>query len=92
MKYKDQVSTAQKMKFSIKNFFSKCDQIRRKLQILLHLSKKSLMKYFISCAVQHLFVQSRQLKHQNKIWNMFKFKNKDARATQLTGKGLYEEI
>ena len=25
--------TAQKVKFSIKNFFSKCDQIRRKLRI-----------------------------------------------------------
>ena len=32
------------MKFSIKNFFSKCDQIRRKL-------KESLMKNFIFCAV-----------------------------------------
>ena len=27
------VNTAQKMKFSIKDFFSKCDQIRRKLRI-----------------------------------------------------------
>ena len=32
--------TAQKMKFSIKNLFSKCDQIRRKL-------KKSLTENFI---------------------------------------------
>ena len=32
--------TAQEMKFSIKDFFSKCDQIRRKLQILSHLLKK----------------------------------------------------
>ena len=30
------------MKFSIKDFFSKCDQIRRKLQIWSHLLKKSL--------------------------------------------------
>ena len=35
------------MKFSIKDFFSKCDQIRRKLQILSHLLKKSLMENFI---------------------------------------------
>ena len=34
---------AQKM-FSIKDFFSKCDQIRRALQIWSHLLKKSLMK------------------------------------------------
>ena len=37
-------NTAQKMKFSIKDIFSKCDQIRRKLRILLHLLKKSLME------------------------------------------------
>ena len=34
------------MNFSIKNFFSKCDQIRRKLQIWSHLQKKSLMENF----------------------------------------------
>ena len=31
----------QKMKFSIKDFFSKCDRIRRKLQICSYLLKKS---------------------------------------------------
>ena len=39
------------MKFSIKDFFSKCDQIRRKLRNWLHLLKKYLMKNFIFCAV-----------------------------------------
>ena len=39
--------TAQKMKFSIKHFFSKWDQIRRKLRIWTYLLKKSLMKNFI---------------------------------------------
>ena len=34
-------STAQKMKFSTKGFFGKCDQIRRKLRIWSHLLKKS---------------------------------------------------
>ena len=43
--------TAQKMKFSIKDFFSKFDQIRRKLRILSHLLKKSLMENFIFCAL-----------------------------------------
>ena len=43
--------TAQKMKFSIKDFFSKCDQIRRKLRIWSHLLKKSQMENFIFCAV-----------------------------------------
>ena len=40
-------STAQKMKFDIKGFFSKCDQICRKLRIWSHLVKKSLMENFI---------------------------------------------
>ena len=37
------------MKFSIKDFFSKCDQIRRKLRISSHLLKKSLIENFIFC-------------------------------------------
>ena len=40
-----------KMKFSIKYFFSKCDQICRKLWVWSHLLKKSLMENFIFCAV-----------------------------------------
>ena len=43
--------TAQKMKFSIKDFFSKCDQTRRNLWIWSNLLKKSLMENFIFCAV-----------------------------------------
>ena len=44
-------TTAQKVKFSIKDFFNKCDQIRRKLRIWSHLLEKSLMENFIFCAV-----------------------------------------
>ena len=47
-------STSQKMKFSIKDFISKCDRIRRKQHIWSHLLKKSLMGNFIFCAVQGL--------------------------------------
>ena len=39
------------MKFSIKDFFSQCNQIRKKLRIWSHLLKKSLMENFIFCAV-----------------------------------------
>ena len=46
-------TTAQKMKSSIKDFFSKCDQIRRKLKIGLHLLKKYLMENFIFCAMNN---------------------------------------
>ena len=45
------IITAQKMKFSIKDFFSKCDQIRRNLRIWSHLQKKSLIEYFVFCAL-----------------------------------------
>ena len=46
------------MKFSIKNFFSECDQIRRKLQILAYLLKKSLMENSIFCAVIRLILEA----------------------------------
>ena len=39
------------MKFFIKDFFSKCDQIQRKLWIWSHLLKKSLMENLIFCAL-----------------------------------------
>ena len=40
-------NTAQKMKFSIKHFFGKCDQIRSLLRIWSHLLKKCFMENFI---------------------------------------------
>ena len=40
------------MKFFIKDFFSRCDQIRRKLPIWSHLHEQSLMKNFIFCALE----------------------------------------
>ena len=39
------------MKFSIKDFLRKCDQIRWKLRIRSHLLKKSLMENLIFCSV-----------------------------------------
>ena len=52
--------TAQKMKFSIKDFFRKFDQIRSFLRNWSHLLKKSLMENFIFCAttIQKLAPQS----------------------------------
>ena len=49
--------TVQKMKFSIKDFISKYDQIRRKLRIWSHLLKKSLLENFTFCAVLELFLK-----------------------------------
>ena len=45
------IFTVQKMKFSIKYFSGKCDQICRKLRIWSHLLEKSLMENFIFYAV-----------------------------------------
>ena len=47
-----EMDTVQKIKFSIVDFFSKCDQIRRNLRIWSHLLKKSVMESFIFCAVE----------------------------------------
>ena len=40
------------MKFSIKDFFRECDQIRIKLRIWSNLLKKSFMEKFIFCAIK----------------------------------------
>ena len=45
-------NNAQKMKFSNKDFFSKSNQIRRKLRIWSYLLKKPIMENFIFCAVK----------------------------------------
>ena len=44
-------NTAQKMKFSVKDLFSKCDQIRCFHRIWSHLLKKSFIENFVFCAV-----------------------------------------
>ena len=49
------------MTFSIKDFFSKCDQIRRKLRIWLHLLRKFLMENFIFYVVHFLMTLSDRL-------------------------------
>ena len=47
-----ELSPYKKMKFSIKNFFSKCDQIRSFLRIWSHLLKKSVIeKNYFLCSV-----------------------------------------
>ena len=48
----DTKSPAQKMKFSMKDFFSKCDQIRKILPIWSYLHKESLTENFIFCEVK----------------------------------------
>ena len=45
------IFTAQKMKFFVQVFFSKCEQICRKPRIYSHLLKKSLTENLTFCAV-----------------------------------------
>ena len=45
------INTAQNIKFSIKDFFSNCDQIRSFMRNWSYLLKKSFMENFIFCAV-----------------------------------------
>ena len=60
MKY---TQTAQKIKFSIKDIFSECDQIGRKLQIWSHCWKKSLMEnFFFSCSARYKPQQKNKLR------------------------------
>ena len=44
------------MKFSVRDFFSKYDQILKKLQMWPHLMKKSIMKILIFCEMKHLAI------------------------------------
>ena len=68
---------AQKMKFSIKDFFSKCVQIRSFLRIWSHLLKKSLMENFIFCVVFVVWILWIELQiYSQKVWFFDKFENK----------------
>ena len=60
-------NTAQKMKFVIKDFFSKCDQTRRKLRIWSHLLRKSLMENLIFCAQSSYFQNILSFAPQQKV-------------------------
>ena len=63
------------MKFSVKDFFSKCDQVSRKQRIWSHLLKKSLMENFIfSCSVRLSKIQGEFFSQNvNKILNFLSY-------------------
>ena len=61
------------MKFSIKDFSSKCVQIRSFLRIWSHLLEKSLMENFTFCAVNlvhSLNFSNERLIFMSNIWNI----------------------
>ena len=56
--------TAQKMKFSIKNFFSKCDQIRRELADLVTFTEEILngiLRFLCNVMIQVMYVKNLEL-------------------------------
>ena len=69
------ICTAQKMKFSIKDFFSKCDRTRSFMWIWSHLLKKSLMETFIFCAVLGICGQYKFSKILDLMWGGFFMKH-----------------
>ena len=90
------LNTAQKIKFSIKDVSSKCDQIRRKPRVWPHLLEKSLMENFIFCAVEnlacpllsHIWLEHKILKPNTEkikknMFNMFQVNYKDTRKTSF---------
>ena len=60
--------TAQKMKFSIIDFFSTCDQIRRKLRIWSHFLMKLWIKNFVSLCSAYIAYEDR-----HSLWNLLFF-------------------
>ena len=64
--------TAQKMKFSIKDLLSKCEQIRSFLRIRSHLLKKFLMENFIFCVVIDIYGSAFLDKWENNICSILK--------------------
>ena len=69
------LSMAQKMKFCIRDFYNKCNQVNNFTRIWSHLPKKSLMENFIFSAVweeSHIWVIL-LLRIYNSIYNSIKF-------------------
>ena len=56
-----------KMKFSIEDFFSRCDQICSFQRIWSHLLKKFLMENFIFCAVNKVYPEGVSVENNDKI-------------------------
>ena len=58
------------MRFSIKDFYIKCHQIRRKLRIWSHLPENYLMENFILCAVGGILKPIKLLAAQNTAYTL----------------------
>ena len=77
--------TAQKMKFSIKDFLSKYEQIRIFLQIWSHLLERSFMENFIFCVVITAYYLKK--KTENASWSVILWQDWQ-NTCKLVGKAL----
>ena len=82
--------TAQKIKFSIKGFLSKCEQMQNFLRIFLHLLKESLMENLIFWAVANKCLKETirpysfnffRLSSTNFTWSTLEYFVRDVRAS-----------
>ena len=69
--WKHKHNTTQKMKFFIKGFFSKCDQIRRKLRIWSYFLKKFLMETLFFVQVYWFFLELERDCSIRTFWKSF---------------------
>ena len=85
---------AKRLKFSMKDLFSKCDQICRKLGIWSHLRKKSLIENFIFlCSKSTSFTQGQKQPFPDVLQNrccekLHKFHKKKSASESCCNKGL----
>ena len=71
------LATAQSVKFSIKDFFSKCEQICNFLRIWSHLLKKSLTENFFFCAEWSLSKRENISSFQSNITFLYPLKTSE---------------
>ena len=71
------------MKFSIKDYFNKCDQIRRKLRIWSYLLKKSLMENYLPYLLKFLPTPVPSLLPQTPTFNPVLFSHRQGTAPPL---------
>ena len=70
MFWQKRLLAAQKMKFSVKDFFSKYDQIRKKLRIWSHLLKNSLLETFLFLSSGCFASNSNSILQKSKLYGL----------------------
>ena len=75
--------TAQKNKFSVKDFFSKCDQILRNLRIWSYLLEKSLMENLIFLCSEISIQEDRNIPYTYSLFSLVTLAVENSRKNLL---------